>query len=234
MLPSLPFILPPLADGEAIIGAIITIAVVVFGILSNANEARKKKQARRSQGNGGASALDERIRRRQAERRGERYQPVEAEVVDVDDDASIPTHVAGVRLSPEDRQAIAKARREQAAEERRQAQVEARRRREQQEQAEQRREAQARQQRSEARAAEELEQRRRPSRQAAPAKATGVSRHEIGAGGGEIGSGKASPSAKRSNQRADRMRQLLRRPDSIKTIILAGEILAKPVSLREA
>ena len=241
----LPLILPLAeVDAGAIVGAIIMIVVVLFGILNSAKEAKQKKLGHRAAG-GGASALDERIRRRQAERRGEQYGPViidEGSAIDdrveVDED-DIPTSIGGVRLSPEDRQAIARARREQAEEERYQAEVNARARREQEEIATQRRETQARRERAEARTREEREQReqqqqKRRRSSAKSAKSPAVARGEIGAGGGEIGSGSVAPSARRSNARADRLRKLLRQPDTVKTVIIASEVLGKPVSLRDA
>lgn len=197
----------PLADGGAILGVIMIIATAISVIVSNAKEAKKKKLIRTGQ----RTDIDKKIESRLAQRRRQAGEDQDDEdVLELDAQSALPPELADLLLTPQDRAAIAAAQRAEAAEQkaiqeqRRLQVVEARNQREQQ---------------SPSRPRQQATKQQKPAKPAImPAVSSGV------------------PSALRRDvetTRGDRLRHLLRKPDSFRTILIASEVLGKPVGLRD-
>ena len=223
-MPTLPLL--PLADGGAIIGVILLVVTVIGGMIQSAKEKQKQKIIQRG---GGRTDLDERIRQRQDQRRAEARR--DEEIEDADDDAIelvLPAGIEPSMLTPQDRAAIAARMRAEAARNPDLADALEQRRQAQEERQEAERQRQMAAERERKRRREEAERRREAAERPKPAPiATRGSTEPIRP------AAQAVAAARSTDSRGDRMRRLLRKPESFKTILIATEVLGKPVGLRD-
>ncbi len=209
-------LLLPLADGFPVVG-VIMLVIVVFSVVSNISKASKEKIKK----TGKRTALDERISQRLAQRRAKASRNRNEEAA-LQAASAMPPELADMILTPQDRAAIAAAQRAREAEAK-ERQDQQRRRPPQQVAARPQPVAQRPQ-------SQLVRQKQATVARLAPTQQK-IAKPAIMAA---VTSGVRSAHRRDSGvSRGDRMRHLLRKRDSFKTIIIASEVLGKPVGLRD-